>query len=281
MDSEDPDAIPLSSPAAIAYAAQAEVWGAEAPEPVERVSYGDDRGQRLNVYAPARARDLPLLLFFHGGAWINGHLGWLSFMAPAVLALPAVFVAASYRLAPRCRWPAQEEDARAALGLVHACAADWGADLERIVIAGHSAGGQLAALVALKGDRPPLAACMPVSAPLDLRYGDVPIESDAGRVYRYLLADRAHDADASPIGFVGGNRLPFHLMWGEKDLDRVRDSDERMVAALEHASGPVSHRILADASHFDTHLALKDPGHDWYRRLAELSGPVRAQGEAA
>lgn len=280
MDGPDPDAIPLSSAAAIAYAAQAEASGRDAPDPVERVSYGTDRGQRLDIYAPDRADSLPVLLFFHGGAWINGHLGWLRFMAPAVLALPAVFVAATYRLAPRCRWPAQEEDARAALALVQARAAHWGGDPDRIVIAGHSAGGQLAALIALKGERPPLAACMPVSAPLDLRYGDVPVESDAGRVYRYLLSERGQDQAASPLAFTEGNQLPFHLMWGERDLDRVRDSGERMAAALQQAGGPVSHAVLPDASHFDTHLALRDAGHDWYRRFAALSAPI-AQGAAA
>ena len=265
------DAIPLSSPPAIAYAERAEALGRASPEPVERISYGADEAQQLEVYAPGGARDLPVLLFLHGGAWVNGHLGWLRFMAPAVLALPAVFVACTYRLAPRCRWPAQEEDARAALDLAHRRAGDWGGDCDRIVLAGHSAGAQLAGLVALKGERPPLRACMPVSGPLDLRYGDVPLESDAGRVYRFLFADRSQDADASPIAFVGGNRLPFHLMWGECDLDRVRDADARMVAALDEQPGPVTFEILAGASHFDTHLALSDPGHSWYRRLAALT----------
>jgi len=111
-----------------------------------RVNYGTDRGQHLDVYAPMGASSLPVLLFLHGGAWINGHLGWLRFMAPALLSLPAILVAATYRLAPRCRWPAQEEDAHAALNVVYRAAAEWGGDDPgRIVIGGHSAGAQLAA----------------------------------------------------------------------------------------------------------------------------------------
>jgi len=244
-----------------------------------RVNYGTDRGQHLDVYAPMGASSLPVLLFLHGGAWINGHLGWLRFMAPALLSLPAILVAATYRLAPRCRWPAQEEDAHAALNVVYRAAAEWGGDDPgRIVIGGHSAGAQLAAL---KGERPPLRACMPVSGPLDLRYGDVPLESDVGRVYRYLFTERSQDATASPIAFTSGSHLPFHLIWGECDLDRVQDAGVRMVEALECAVAPVTHAVLPGASHFDTHLALRDPQHDWYNRFAALSAQRVATAEEA
>ncbi len=264
----DPDEIAPTKAETLAYAAQLEAWGRAAPEPDRQLAYGPDRAQRIDVYAPPRAERLPILLFFHGGAWVSGHLGWLRFMAPAVTALPAIFVAGSYRLAPRCRWPACYEDVGAALGFVIDHAEEWGGDPTRIVIGGHSAGGQLASLLTVR-EQPPVAACMPVSASFDLRYGDVPIESEEGRVYRYLFAERAQDAEASPINFVCGNRTPLHISWGGADFDRVATSSAAMAAALRAEGAPATERVLPGASHFDTHLALRDAADPFYARLAE------------
>lgn len=265
----DPDAIKPTSADAIAYDRAVMEICPDAPEPVERLSYGEDRGQKLEIYAPKDASGLPVLLFFHGGAWISGHLGWLRFMAEPVLQHGVILVASGYRLAPRCRWPAQYDDVSAALALVRNRIGHFGGDPCRIVIGGHSAGGHLAALLALHDGSPDIAACMPVSAAFDLRYGDVPIESDAGRVYRYLFADRAQDVDASPLAHVAKAARPFHLMWGEQDFARVARSGERMVKALSDAGGVVSHAVLPGASHFDTHLALAAADHPWYTHLKE------------
>lgn len=269
----DPDEIAATSPLAIRYAHKVEALGAAAPEPTSRLDYGPDRSQRLDVYAPDGAAGLPILLFFHGGAWISGHLGWLRFMAPIVNALPAIFVAGGYRLAPRCRWPAAYEDARDALWCVNRHAESLGGDPQSIVIGGHSAGGHLASLVALKAERPSLAACMPVSSSFNLQYGDVPLESDAGRIYRYLFSDRGQDREASPIEFIKDNETPFHIFWGEKDFERVATSSTAMVAALRAGGSPVSYRLLAGGTHFDTHLALSHANDPWYARLREAFEP--------
>lgn len=267
-DARDPEAIEIVAPEAARYADRVEQLSRDtALHPVERLAYGDDRGQWLDVYAPPGARDLPIVVFWHGGAWINGHLGWLRFMAPAVTALPAVFVAATYRLAPRCRWPAQYEDVSAALSLVAAHARRFGGDPERIVVGGHSAGGHLAALVTLRREGPPVRACFPVSSSYDLQYGNVTHESLEGRVYRYLFADPRQDREASPVEYVAGNRVPFHLTWGGRDFQHIAAASRRMVETLAAAGCQVTHTIVDGASHFDTHLALGDANDAWYARL--------------
>jgi len=267
LHAPDPDQIAPTNPEVLAYDERVMALGRAAPQPTLRLAYGKDRAQKLDVYAPAGAQGLPILLFFHGGAWIAGHLGWVRFMAPIVNAMGAILVAGSYRLAPRCRWPAAYEDVRDALWFVSRHAESFGGDSQQIVIGGHSAGGHLASLVAFKHERPSIAACMPVSSSFNLQYGDVPLESDAGRVYRYLFAHRSQDFEASPLNFVAGNDVPFHILWGERDLERVRTSSEAMVEALAAQGTPVTHRILPGASHFDTHLALSYPADPWYGHL--------------
>lgn len=217
-----------------------------------------------------------MLLFLHGGAWIAGHLGWLRFMAPAALANGYLFVGAGYRLAPRCRWPAQLDDARTLLQFVRQHAADWGGDRELLVIGGHSAGGHLASLVTLL-DKPPVLACTPVSSSFDLRYGDVPIESPPGRVYKYLFSRREQDQEASPIAFAANAGCPHHIVWGERDFERVIDSSARMVAELRREDKVVTSDVRPGANHFDTHLALRSEDDPWYARLKDLSA-LRAVG---
>ena len=267
----DPDAISPTSLDAVAYGALMGQLGADRPEPAFSFSYGDDRGQKLEVYLPQNADNAPVLMFLHGGAWIDGHLGWLRFMARPVTERGMILVAATYRLAPRCKWPAQFDDVHAAFLAVHANCGAWGGDPARIIIGGHSAGGHLAALLAAREPSLPIAACMPVSASFDLRYGDVPLDSGPGRVYRYLFADRSQDEDASPLAFVQSGMPPFYITWGERDFDRVSRSGMRMVKSLQSAGVDVDWDVMADADHFATHTALRDPAHPWFDRLAHAA----------
>jgi acetyl esterase/lipase len=122
----------------------------------KNVPYGPLARQRLDVWrmstTPLHA---PVVLFIHGGSWTMGdkreqgrpmlhefvRRGWIA-------------VVPNYRLAPRHPWPAQIHDVTRALGWVKKNIATFGGDPERVVISGGSAGGQLAALVALTKDDP-------------------------------------------------------------------------------------------------------------------------------
>jgi arylformamidase len=265
--SPDSDAVPSANPAVLDYIARVTAAGATAPVPTHQLRYGSDRGQCLDVYAPAGAADRPVLLFFHGGYWINGHLGWLRFMAAPALANGFVFVAGTYRLAPRCKWPAQLDDVAAAIRLVASHATDWGGNPDRIVAGGHSAGGQLTMLAALTRPGPSLAGLAPVSGLFDLRFGDVPLESEQGRVYKYLFADRHDDAGASPLLFLDRLNTPVHLMWGEHDLRDSIASSRAVIETLQTAGKPVSWTELPNASHFDAHLSLNDPQSPWWKAI--------------
>ena len=241
--------------------------------PMCALNYGEDSRQRIEFYRPVDApkeERLPVLIFMHGGAWIAGGLGWLRFMAEAVTSQRAVLAAVSYRLAPDHKWPSQLEDAVAAIRLVQSQADRFSGDPDRIVVGGHSAGGQMAAMAVLTGNIGPVRGCMPVSSPMDLRYGRGATDTGKGRVYRYLLADPVHDTDASPICHVDGNKTPFHLTWGERDIEHIGNSCERMVTAMSDAGQPVRYHVMPAANHFDTHLKLSNAQGAWYRTFRSL-----------
>lgn len=279
----DPDQqMPLPFPAAEDYARQVMARARE-PLPQDMVvardlAYGPHRLQRYNLFAPAGARSAPVMVFWHGGGWTNGYRDYVSFMAPHVTRLGLVLVAPSYRLAPEHPLPAAFDDCLLALRHVAQHVARWGGDPERLFLAGHSAGGHLAALTALRAaDRAraglsehSVRACLPISGIMDLHHPAPAPGSLEERVYTMVLADSGDDAALSPMCWTAGNRLPFVLSCGEADSERVLRSNQRMAALLRLQGAPVSLRLMPGADHFQTHLSLSDPEHPWYRSLAQV-----------
>src|SRR5262245_15492686 len=131
---------------------QAVLGGGPAPvgEIVDRTIAGPAGRLRVRIYRPAGsvARLLPAILYFHGGGWVIGSLEGYD--------LPCRFfcsrtgcavVAVDYRLAPEHKFPGAVDDAVASFHWLAEQAVELGIDPARIVVAGDSAGGTLAAIV--------------------------------------------------------------------------------------------------------------------------------------
>jgi len=101
------------------------------------------------LYRP-RSGMLPLLVYFHGGGWVVGSVAVSDpFCRALANASGCAVVSVEYRLAPEDRFPAAADDAYAATRWSADHAADLGIDASRIAVGGSSAGGNLAAVVAL------------------------------------------------------------------------------------------------------------------------------------
>lgn len=114
------------------------------------LAYGHDPAQRYDVYAPAQARHLPLIVMVHGGGWSNGDKGNPGLATPkAAYWLPRghVFVAINYRMLPEADPAQQARDVARAIAEVQRHAGQWGGDATRTVLMGHSAGAHLVALL--------------------------------------------------------------------------------------------------------------------------------------
>ena len=103
----------------------------------------------IRVYQPATDGPHPLVFMFHGGGWVIGDLDTADGQSREVaIGADVVVISVDYRLAPEHRFPAAAEDCYAAVCDVERLAAEFNADTSRIALAGDSAGGNLAAVVA-------------------------------------------------------------------------------------------------------------------------------------
>jgi acetyl esterase len=111
-------------------------------------------GVPVRLYRPPGVPDstrLPVLVFFHGGGWVIGDLDTHDTLCRQLTAGAGISViAVDYRLAPEHKFPAAADDAWAATTWIVAHAAELGVDASRLAVGGDSAGGNLAAVVALQ-----------------------------------------------------------------------------------------------------------------------------------
>ena len=130
-----------------------EIWGLPdvVDEVVDLMIPGPAGPLRVRVYRPRSTELLPVVIWFHGGGWV---VGTIESHDPVCRALanrtPCVVVSVDYRLAPESPFPAAIDDSWFATQWVAEEALKLGADASRIVVAGDSAGGNLAAAVALR-----------------------------------------------------------------------------------------------------------------------------------
>jgi acetyl esterase len=111
----------------------------------------DGQQIKLRLYRPADATPIPALLFFHGGGFVIGSVETHDILCRQLSLLSGCAVlSVNYRLAPEYKFPTADNDAWDALQWLHANAAGLKIDAARLAVGGDSAGGTLAASVAIQ-----------------------------------------------------------------------------------------------------------------------------------
>jgi acetyl esterase len=205
----------------------------------------------VRVYTPHGEPPFPIVVYFHGGGWVVGTLDTYDPLCRALAAaVPAVVVSVGYRLAPEDRFPAAAEDAYAATVWASRNAAALGGAQHRLAVAGDSAGGNLAAVVALAArDRggpalgfqllvyPILDAAMDTASYRDKADGYY-LEAATMRWYwgHYLGGADGARPDASPLRAAAlGGLPPALVLVAEHDV--LRDEGEAYAERLHAAGG--------------------------------------------
>ncbi len=98
--------------------------------------------QQLDIYAPqlAERETRPVIVFFHGGAWVGGSRQQFRWMGAGLARQGYVAVVPNYRLYPEVKWPEFVRDSASAVRWVKDNIADYGGDPDQLVLMGHSSG---------------------------------------------------------------------------------------------------------------------------------------------
>lgn len=222
-------------------------------------------GSRLGLrYDPASAETLdiynaggnrPVFLFIHGGYWRALSKGHSAFMAPMLAAQGIATVVPDYTLAPAASLTEITRQMRAVLAYLWNNAAGLGIDPTRIVVGGSSAGGHLAACLAMPGWQASAGlpasvphAALPVSGLFDL----APIAASHVQDWMHLTPDEV--ADLSPLRHADGSARAVVAL-----AQTETPGFQRQSAAYARATGaPLL--TVPGRNHFDVILELCDSG---------------------
>jgi acetyl esterase len=263
-------------------------------EPVARVESRTLPGPAgeipVRIYAPSEARRLPALVYFHGGGFVIGsldtHDGTCRSLANAI---GCTLVSVDYRLAPEHKFPAGPEDCYAATRWVVEKGAEIGVDGSRVAVGGDSAGGNLAAVVALMArDRrgPALRHQLLIYPVANHDFATASYEENKQGYllsremmrwfWNHYLVESQDGANpyASPLRAPSLAGLPpAHVITAE--YDPLRDEGEALAARLQREGVPTTHVRYAGMIHgFFSMTAMLDVAK---RAVAEAATAVRAK----
>ena len=236
----------------------------------------------LDVYSPPDAKNLPVVFWIHGGGWQAGDKSDVQIKPQAFMDKGFVFVSTNYRLLPHVDMETIVRDIAKSIRWVHDHIAEYGGDPQRLLVMGHSAGAQLAALVCtddryLKAEGLSLAiikGCVPV----DGDTYDVPAIIETAETRRGFTASRkstyghrekfgndpAKHRDFSAVTHVARDKgiPPFLIMHVAEHPDTSAQA-QRLAAVLKDAGVPVRVYGARESTHnkINADLGLPDdPG---------------------
>lgn len=201
--------------------------------------------QVLDIYAPAGAKNLPVIFWVHGGGWQGGDKTSVQLKPETFVAKGFVFVSTNYRLLPNVEMLTIFQDVAKSLGWVHKNIAKHGGDPRRIIVGGHSAGAQLAALLCTD-DRYAKAEGVPFSA----LKGCVPVDGDTYDIPAMIeTAETRQRVHGMPLPKYG-HRLKF-------GNDPAKHRDYSAVTHATKGKGIPPFLILYVADHPDTSIQAR------------------------
>jgi arylformamidase len=231
------------------------------------VAQGDAR-QILDVYAPPGAKNLPVIVWIHGGGWQVGDKTSVQLKPQAFVEKNFVFVAMNYRLLPKVAMGDIVRDVAKSIRWVHENIAESGGDPKRLLVMGHSAGAQLAALICtddryLKAEELSLGiikGCVPVDGDTFDVPAIIEVAETRWRVHGLPKATFGHrqkfgddpekHRDFSAVTHVAKNKEipPFLIIHVAEHPDTTAQA-RRLAAVLKEAGIPTKTFGAKDTTH--------------------------------
>jgi arylformamidase len=233
------------------------------------LAYGESNGERLDIF-PTTRRDGPLLVFIHGGWWRSLDKSDFSFIAPAYTHAGINVALTNYTLAPTATMEEIVMQQVRALAWLYRNAHKYQFDPRRIVVAGHSAGAHLSAML-LTALWPTYAADLPsdlIKAAILLSgvYDLEPVQyADFVNLDLNLTPDRI--AKLSPVRMPQSNPTPFMTAVGGWESDEFKRQNKLIGESWQ--ADHLGDLALPELNHMTICDAFATPGHRLFETVAK------------
>ena len=228
-------------------------------------TYADNR-DKLDIFMPKQSSDVPIVIYFHGGALQRGDKSQAEGLAAQLTERGIGVVSANYRLSPQVMHPAHVEDAAEAVAWAYRNIKAFGGDRNRLYLSGHSAGAYLATLLSLNASylekhRVALFNIRGTVAISPFLY----VEDVApDRPKTVWGTDQNVWVQASVSPYVGNQKPPILFIYADGDDDWRKQQNERLAKELRNAGNPgTTTSEIADRNHGTIISAMRnnsDPG---------------------
>ncbi len=261
----------------LASSCRAEFFVANAPSTFADVDrhlnlpYGDDPRQQLDIIAPRRGDNLPVVVFWHGGSWIAGCKSEYRFVGDALAAQGIVTVLADYRLYPQVAFPVFDEDGAKAVAWVEHHVREYRGDPKCLILMGHSAGAHTAAFLAFNHRFLRIFGADPKGIVGLVGLSGTYVLVPDSPIMRAAFPPPYSIEDWQPIEHVDSSAPPSLLLHGLADKEVSPRQAIELRAALERANIPVKLNLYQHRGHADT-IASFAPVTRW--RTAALTDSV-------
>lgn len=223
---------------------------------LRNVSYGEHEKQKLDIVVPLGQGTFPLVIYLHGGGWVSGDKSNFAWITHSLAQNGLVVFSANYRWAPEASFRDQLDDVAGVIQWARKNARQYGADPDRVILAGDSAGAHLACWLHMALHQSSLLNSMALTPPLPigclrgslLFYGvydlDLAWKMNSAAILtpvRSILRAEPEAvpelvALASPMRQVTAGVAPLFVCSGE--VDELHEQSMGLVRALERSSVP-------------------------------------------
>ena len=247
----------LAGCADVFYATVSQVGSDQGVDVRRGIEFDSEHHLALDVYSPRAATMAPVVVFFYGGSWEDGKRRWYRYVGDALASSGIVTIIPDYRKFPDVRFPAFMHDAARATAWAHEHAGEFGGDRERLFVMGHSAGGQIAALLAADGRYLADVGMQPrdLGGMIGIAgaYTFLPFVDDEAQIFGNDARGRY---DSQPINFVSGDEPPMLLLQGSDDDEVPRHNAEAMAERAQAMDGTALLKLYPGVGHSSILLSL-------------------------
>jgi acetyl esterase/lipase len=235
-------------------------------EQQKHVEFDPQHHLALDIYRPAHATHAPIVVFFYGGSWIRGERAWYRFVGTALSARGITVVIPDYRKYPQVKMDGFMEDAARAVAWTRDHAAELDGSAGDIFVMGHSAGGQIAGLLATDAHWLAPYAMQPeqLAGFIGLAgcYDFMPIPANEKDMLGMFGRTPEEQARAQPVRFVDGNEPPMLLLHGTADKEVEPSNSQSFADAMHRVHGEVTLKFYPGVKHSELLFALSRPFRD-------------------